>query len=529
MPDLPKSLAVLLEGTPVVAARGGLDVPIGAITHDSRLAGPGVLFVAYRGVYQDVHQYIPDALARGAAACVVERPIAELVGAYDVPADAVLVQVPEARLARGLMASALYDHPSRQMAVVGITGTDGKTSTTLLLHAMLDAAERKAGMVSTVSAKIGASEVPTGLHTTTPEPEDLQAFLASMVEQGLEVAVLEVTSHGLHQRRTAGVSFDIAVITNITRNEALEYHGTFEEYREAKALLFHSLQLEPATPGVTRTAVLNAADPSFAHLSAIPAARRITYRTSGTADFHAKSIVHTPSGLAFTAVTPYGPLRVKSPLLGAYNVANILAAMAAAYALEAPAGALQAGVEAVSAIPGRMEGIDEGQPFTAIVDFAHTPNALRNALTTAHELVGPTGRVVAVFGCAGLRDPGKRAAMGRHAGELADFSYITAEDPRTEDLGQIMSAVADGVRQAGGREGTDYACVPDRFEAIRSACDGARPQDVVIVCGKGHEQSMCFGETEYEWDDRSALRAVLRGETYGRLPTAGSESDSADR
>jgi UDP-N-acetylmuramoyl-L-alanyl-D-glutamate--2,6-diaminopimelate ligase len=181
---------------------------------------------------------------------------------------------------------------------------------------------------------------------------------------------------------------------------------------------------------------------------------------------------------------------------------------------------MREGVDAVAGIPGRMEAIDEGQDFAAIVDFAHTPNALTNALSTAHELVGPTGRVLAVFGCAGLRDPGKRRVMGRHAGELADFTYITAEDPRTEDLQAIMAEVAEGVEQAGGREHVDFSCVPDRFEAIRMACGAARPADVVIVCGKGHEQSMCFGDTEYAWDDRDAVRAALRGDRYGELPTA---------
>ncbi len=528
MAPSPKPLAELLADVSVVDSRGDMATLIKGMTHDSRLVEPGYLFVAYKGVYQDVHRYIPDALSRGARAVLVERSLSELAAEMELSGDSVLVQVRDARLARGLGASALHDHPSRELAVIGVTGTDGKTSTALLLCEMLAAAGRSPGVISTVSARIGPSEVATGLHTTTPEPEQVQAFLAEMVSKQHDVAVLEVTSHGLRQHRTAGVDFDVAVVTNITRNEALEYHGTFEEYREAKAMLFRSLQTSRDKPGITKTAVLNAADPSFARLCAISAARRITYSAAGPADFGAAQIVHTPRGVEFTAVTPCGELRVRSGLLGAYNVANVLAAMAAAHALEVPPAAWVAGVAAVNAIPGRMELVDEGQRFIAIVDFAHTPNALWNALTTAHELVGPTGRVIAVFGCAGLRDPGKRLAMGRHAGELADFTFITAEDPRTEDLGSIMASVAEGVKDAGGREGSDYACIPDRFEAIRLACLAARDADVVIVCGKGHEQSMCFDETEYEWDDRVALRAALRGERHDVLPTAGFAQQGCD-
>ncbi|RIL10095.1 UDP-N-acetylmuramoyl-L-alanyl-D-glutamate--2,6-diaminopimelate ligase [bacterium] len=516
----PVPLHALLAGVDVVAADGDLDVAVGRITHDSRRVTPGTLFVAYAGVYEDVHRYLPDAVARGAAAALVERPPDALRAAWGIDAAVPLVQVADARRARALVAAALFGHPSRHLAVVGVTGTDGKTTTSTLIHAMLRAAGRRAGLVSTVAAHIGDEAVDTGLHVTTPEPEDLQAFLAAMHAHDTDVAVLEVTSHGLAQHRVTGVKFDVAVITNVT-HESLEYHGTFEAYTEAKALLFHMLAETPPYPGVHKTAVLNAGDPSFARFRAIPVARQLTYSLTGPADFRARDLRHSAGGLAFTADTPVGPVDVRSRLVGHYNAANILAAMAAAHALGLDADAWRAGVAAVEGIPGRMQAIDGGQPFLALVDFAHTPNALRSALATARELVGPMGRVIAVFGCAGLRDPAKRGDMGRVAAAMADLTIVTAEDPRTEDPAAIVDQIARGLADAGGVEGETFWREVDRGTAIRRACATAEPADVVIVCGKGHEQSMCFGTIEYPWDDRDAVRAALAGEPYGALPTAG--------
>jgi UDP-N-acetylmuramoyl-L-alanyl-D-glutamate--2,6-diaminopimelate ligase len=285
-------------------------------------------------------------------------------------------------------------------------------------------------------------------------------------------------------------------------------------------MLFHALIESPAKAGVVKTAVLNASDPSFEHMRSIPVARQVTYSVVEPADYGVDRVRHDPSGLRFTALTPPGRLEIRSSLLGAYNAANILAAMAATGALGLGPESWAAGVAAVHGIPGRMEVIDEGQGFLAIVDFAHTPNALEHALGTAHEMVGPRGRVIAVFGCAGLRDPGKRLEMGRVAAETADLTVVTAEDPRTEDLDAVLATIAQGIRSGGGREGTSYWLVRDRAEALRHACRLASPGDVVISCGKGHEPSMCFGNTEYPWDDRAALRAALRGEDYSGLPTA---------
>jgi UDP-N-acetylmuramoyl-L-alanyl-D-glutamate--2,6-diaminopimelate ligase len=317
----------------------------------------------------------------------------------------------------------------------------------------------------------------------------------------------------------AAVAFDVAVLTNIT-HEALEYHGTFEAYAEAKAMLFHALAQAPRKPGVAKTSVLNAADPAAARLRQVPVDRVLEYGVSLPAAFSAQNVRHTPAGLAFTARTPQGALELRTPLIGFYNAANILAAMAASSALGAGPEAWTAGVAAVPAIPGRMEPVTGGQSFTALVDFAHTPNALRQALTAVRELAASGGRVIAVFGCAGLRDPAKRPLMGRVAGELADVTVVTAEDPRSEDPAGIIGAIAGGLEAAGAREGRSYHRVADRFQAIRTAVGLARAGDVVIVCGKGHEQSMAFGDVEFPWDDRKALAAALAGASYGQLPTS---------
>ena len=530
-----KALKSLLSDVDGAVIHGDPSGQIGAITHDSRVAGPGTLFVAYHGVNQDVHAYLPDAFARGATAAIVERPVEELRAEYELPAGACLVVVPDARLARAHVAAALYDHPSRALHVVGVTGTDGKTTTSTLIDAILRAAGLSVGLVSTVAARIGDTALDTGLHVTTPEPEDLQRYLAMMRDEGAEAAVVEVTSHGLAQHRAAAVAFDVGVLTNIT-HEAIEYHGSFDAYRDAKAMLFWALEEADERhpddePTLQPTAVLNMDDPSGVAFLEIPTERYLRYAVrehpEREVDFRTVEIEHSPSGLVIEAETPEGVVKLRSPLVGGYNASNILAAVAAASALGVKPAAWVEGVAAMKGISGRMERIDGGQSYMAIVDFAHTPNALEHALMAARELVATDGRVIVVFGCAGLRDPSKRVLMGQAAGRLADVTIVTAEDPRTEDLDAIIDVVAVGLREVEAIEGGSSAShvferVPDRGAAIQRACDLASHGDVVIVCGKGHEQSMCFGETEHPWDDREALAAAVRGVAQPRgLPTGG--------
>jgi UDP-N-acetylmuramoyl-L-alanyl-D-glutamate--2,6-diaminopimelate ligase len=547
----------------VVSVSGDLDVEIAGITSDSRRVVPGLLFVAYVGVGADGHRYVDDAIARHAAAVVGERPLTGLA----VP----FVQVADGREALAWLSAAWYGHPSRAMRVVGITGTDGKTTTANLLFSILRAAGRRVGLISTVNAAIpaggaessGDTLYDTGLHTTTPDALDVQRYLALMREAGSTEAILEITSHGLAQHRVTGCEFDVAVITNIT-HEHLDYHGSYQAYREAKAMLFRALEKSKRKPGTPKTSVLNRDDSSFGPLSQIPAERMLTYGIADAAhsahgpfghsgetgagleagaplpegeqhfSLTATNIRHTPAGSEFDVQLAAGPSpgrvlarwQLLTPLVGDFNVYNVLAAAGAALALSVNVPAIQEGARALAAVPGRMEKVDRGQAFTAIVDFAHTPNALARALEAARDLIPSlpesrrpsVGRVIVVFGCAGLRDREKRRLMGEVAARLADISILTAEDPRTENLDAIMAETADALARAGRIEGRDFARAADRQHAIQLAVRRARPGDVVIVCGKGHEQSMCFGDTEYAWRDQDALAWALDTERGANVP-----------
>jgi UDP-N-acetylmuramoyl-L-alanyl-D-glutamate--2,6-diaminopimelate ligase len=432
------------------------------------------------------------------------------------------------------------------MRVVGVTGTDGKTTTSNLLYHLLGAAGLHPGMISTVGARIGRDELDTGLHVTTPDAPDVQRYLAQMAAAGCQAAVLEATSHGLHQGRVAAVDFDVAVVTNIT-HEHLDYHGTWEAYLAAKALLLHSLRESAHKPvpgwgesarmiaGPTgpkdvqpKVAVLNADDASYPHLRAIPTDWTISYGLDdGAADVRAVDIVFEPARTTFKAMTPAGQARVELPLPGRFNVYNALAALGAGLALGLPLDGLAAALAAMPGVDGRMERIERGQDFVAMVDFAHTPISLQRALEAVRPMT--TGRVIAVFGSAGLRDVQKRSLMAETALRLADMTILTAEDPRTESLDLILEQMAEGARQAGGVEGCNFLRIPDRTAAIAAAVEMARPGDVVIACGKGHEQSMCFGQVEHPWRDQTVLAWALErrlGKTDApapfQLPTSAS-------
>jgi UDP-N-acetylmuramoyl-L-alanyl-D-glutamate--2,6-diaminopimelate ligase len=498
------------------------DVEISAITVDSREVAEGALFVAVPGTNVDGHAFIEAAVDAGAAAVVGERALSELASAPAVP----YVQVPDAREAFGRLSAAWHGFPARRMTLIGVTGTDGKTTTVNLIHALLTADGHRTGMISTVNARIGERSSSTGLHVTTPPANEIQGYLTDMVEAGMTHAVLEATSQGLAQHRLVGCDFDVAVVTNVT-HEHLDYHGSMEAYLAAKARLFRALNTAHRKDGQSKVAVLNADDPiSFDYLQRLPADVQLNYGVdNAAADVVARDVTHDASGLAFTLMAPWGECDLRSPLVGFYNVHNILAAVTAALVLEVPLSTIAATLAEFKGVPGRMERIDEGQAFTAIVDFAHTPNALRRALETARDLTAPEGRTIVVFGSAGLRDREKRRLMGEVAAIYADLTVITAEDPRTESLDEIMAAIAKPLLAAGRREGVEFWRVVDRGAALRHAVSLARPGDVVLTCGKGHEQSMCFGATEYPWDDRRALRLALRGQTLDTLPTAGENGE----
>ena len=507
-----KSLQDLLASLPadqILATSGELSAPITApVVESNHEVQPGGLFVARAGQSTDGHRFIPAAIAAGAAAIVGETEQPNLPLPY--------IRVKSAGHVLGLLAAAYHDFPSRKLIVIGVTGTDGKTTTCHLLHSIFKyVSDIKAGYISTISADFGAETSATGLHVTTPSAPRIQAYLAKMVEAGRTHCILEMTSHGLAQGRLNGVDIDIAVLTNVM-HEHLDYHGSWKDYRAAKAIIFRMLQTAWRKPAVDKISVINADDPSFAYFSAIPADRRATYSIEKQSVYRASDIEYAPSATRFLVADQAFSMR----LLGEFNIANALAAISAARALGLGWDVIKEGIAAVDLIPGRMERIEEGQDFIAMVDFAHTPNALKRALEAGRSMLAPGKRLIAVFGSAGLRDVEKRRLMAETSAQLADMTVLTAEDPRTESLDEILAMMAAGCIDQDGVEGETFMRIPDRGEAIYAACQMAGAGDLVMACGKGHEQSMCFGRTEHPWDDRAALRSALRGAPLSTLPTA---------
>lgn len=511
-------LSELLREFPYPYTLTNGEAEISGIASDSRSVRTGGLFVALEGGMVDGHKFIPAALEAGAMAVVGTKPMQRMRVPY--------LQVSDSRKALPYLAAAFYGHPARRLTMIGVTGTDGKTTTTNMIYQILQAARLKAGMISTINAVIGEQVLDTGFHVTTPDAPDVQHYLAQMVEAGLTHVVLEVTSHGLAQYRVDACEFDVAVVTNIT-HEHLDYHGSYESYRSAKARLFINLNsTQPKPQGNPRAAVLNRDDTSFDYLFHVTTGSPVSYGFHPEADIRPEQIEHVPEGIRFMVAGKERKFPIACHLLGDFNISNCLAAITTTvYCLGISIDAAQEGIALVQTVPGRMERIDLGQDITAIVDFAHTPNALQNALQTVRQI--SHGRVIAVFGAAGLRDRQKRKMMAETSIELADLTVLTAEDPRTELLGDILDEMSAGADARGGIEGQTYWKVPDRGEAIRFAISLAHPGDVVIACGKGHEQSMCFGDIEYAWDDRVAMRAALSewlgisGPKMPYLPTQG--------
>ena len=507
----------------------GPDVALTGFTEKSGEVGPGMAFVARVRAGSDGHPYIADALARGARLILAQRPPAE--AGVTVPPGIAYLTVPDTAAAQAWLAAAWEGFPSRDLVVIGVTGTDGKTSTANILHAILRATGLRAGLLSTIRAVIGDEEEPLALHVTTPEAPVVQRYLRRMVDAGLTHVVLEATSHALAQSRVAAVAFDVAVVTNIT-HEHLDYHGSYEAYFAAKRRLFAALLDDPlrvpsanphkaATP---RTAVLNYDDASYAPLAAFLAGQPVDVRAYGqrpgetALDAWVESVTYEPAAtrLRLGLRGEAEALPIVSTLVGAFNVDNMLAASATAAALGIAPEAIRAGLEAVRALSGRMERIDCGQSFLVLVDFAHTPNALDRAIGAARRMTGDGGRVIAVFGSAGKRDVAKRRIMAEVSAWTADLTVLTAEDPRTESLDAILAAMAEAAQAAGGAEGTTFWRAPDRGRAIYLALSLARAGDVVLICGKGHEQSMAFGAVEYPWDDRAATLAALNALLAGQ-------------
>lgn len=505
----------------------GPDVAIQMFTEKTSEVTPGSSFVARVRTGSDGHPYIGKAIELGATFVLAQKPAAAL--GLTLPENVVYWQVSDTAETLAWLSAAWYRFPSRQLVMIGVTGTNGKTSTVDLIRGILQAADCKIGMISTLQAIIGNYQEALELHVSTPEAPVVQRYLRQMVDAGMTHCILETTSHGLAQHRVTAVEFDVAVITNIT-HEHLDYHGSFEAYAQAKERLFRNVAgNDPMShkPGaVTKTAVLNLDDSAYPRLAAIPAPRQISYSLQNpTADLYVSDLVTDPNGSSFTLHLAGQTLPVRSPLLGIFNVANMLAATGAAQALGVTPEAIQNGLQAVGQIHGRMHQIQRGQAFIVHVDFAHTPDGLEKAIQAARGILdqmGRNGRIITVFGSAGKRDPEKRRMMAEISTRLAERTVLTAEDPRTESLDDILAAMAAGCQAEGGVEGETFWRIPDRGQAIYFALGLARPEDFVLVAGKGHEQSMCFLTTEYPWDDIDATEAALDAFLAGRpMPNLG--------
>lgn len=512
---------------PQPPAYGGPDVSLTRLVEHTDNVEPGACFVARVRATSDGHRYIPLAAEKGASLIVGQRAPADLE--FDIPYGVPYLHVEDTARTLAWLAGAWERFPARHLVTIGITGTDGKTTTANILYEVLRAAEVRAGLLSTLRAALDEREEPLGLHVTTPEAPVVQRYLRQMVDAGLTHCVLEATSHGLAQRRVGAVDFDVAVVTNIT-HEHLDYHGSYEAYFAAKATLFEKVAQNawPVETGnrfkreMTKTVILNRDDASFPRLAAIPAARRLTYAVEEAADVTAQNVRFEAGTTRFILRLPEAEVPTVAHLAGNFNVYNMLAAAATAHALGVAPAPIRQGLEGVRALSGRMEQVEEGQPFLTIVDFAHTPNALEQSIAAARRLIPDGGRVIAVFGSAGLRDVEKRGLMAEISAREADLSVLTAEDPRTESLEAILEMMAAGCRREGGVEGESFWRIPDRGRAIYHALALAGPQDAVLICGKGHEQSMCFGTTEYPWDDVEATRTALRAMLAGRpMPDLG--------
>ena len=490
----------LLDGVEMSAQSGNPQIT--GVEYDSRWVKPGNVFVAMRGESSDGNRFVEQAIAAGAVAVVTDSDVAPMKVAW--------AKVPHGRRALAAVSANYYRRPAEKLAITGITGTNGKSTTAFLLESILRAAARKTTLIGTIEYHLAGRVLPAP--HTTPEPLGLQRLFSEAVENGATEVAMEVSSHALVQQRTFGIAFDVAVFTNLTRDH-LDYHKTMDEYFAAKRLLFARSQ-----SGWPRVAVLNIDDEIGLQLVKFCKEQGTRVVTYGLArgDFHATKIEVSSRNTSFDLVTPHGTVAIKSPLIGRVNIYNMLAASAAAWSRDCNLESISAGVEALMRVPGRFERVDCGQPFTVVVDYAHTDDALRNLTSLAREFVKPAnGRVITVFGCGGDRDRSKRPLMGEAAGKGSDFVVLTSDNPRSEDPLAIINDAIVGLQ----RSGIKYLTEPDRRAAVHFAVSEARPGDIVLVAGKGHEQMQITRRGTIPFDDRQVAAEALRALGYERSIT----------
>jgi UDP-N-acetylmuramoyl-L-alanyl-D-glutamate--2,6-diaminopimelate ligase len=497
----------LLSCLPLKEIRGDAKIEVKGLAYHSAAVHEGFLFAAIRGLKDDGTRYVADALTRGARALLVDRPL-EVQGP-------VQVVVPDVREALARLAAAFHGNPAASLTLIGITGTNGKTTTSYLLESILAEAGLKVGVMGTVNYRFQGRVFPAP--TTTPESLDLQRHLRDMREAGVTHAVLEVSSHALDLQRVRGCDFDVALFTNLTRDH-LDYHRSMDEYLRAKQLLFTQCLRESKKE--RRFAVVNLDDPKGEGLRRIACGTAFGYGLERRGDLWAERYRESPDGLQFRFITPRGSLEGESPLIGRHNLYNLLAAASVAEVLEVSPRAILAGIAGLRRVPGRLERVPGGEGVRVFVDYAHTPDALERALETLRP--APGKRLIVVFGCGGDRDRGKRPEMGRVASTGSDLAIITSDNPRTEDPLRIVEEVEQGVfplarkkydtpPPAGGWEEPGYLVIPDRRAAIRAAVGAARSGDMVLIAGKGHEDYQILGREKVHFDDREEAAQALAG------------------
>jgi UDP-N-acetylmuramoyl-L-alanyl-D-glutamate--2,6-diaminopimelate ligase len=489
----------LLDGAEVLFQSG--NPAVAGVEYDSRRVRPGTVFVAMKGETSDGNRFIDQAIASGAVAIVSDS-------ADETPrAGVAWAQVAQGRRALARLSANFYKRPAERIANTGITGTNGKSTTAFLIESILRAAGRKTALVGTIEYHVAGKILPAP--HTTPEALELNRLLSEGLELGVTEAVMEVSSHALEQQRVFGIPFDVAVFTNLTRDH-LDYHGTMEDYFRAKQVLFEGCGTEPP-----RAVVLNIDDECGRQLVKVCKKKSAIVLTYGlmAGDFHAESVEITPNGTRFQMVTPAEKIAMWSPLIGNVNVYNVLAASAAGYARDCSAEAIAKGIFDLSSVPGRFERVDCGQPFTVVVDYAHTDDALRNLTALARDFVaraGLKGKVITLFGCGGDRDRAKRPLMGEAAGKGSDFVVLTSDNPRSEDPLAIMNDAVVGLQKSGVK----YSMEPDRRKAIAFALQQATPGDIVLLAGKGHEKVQITKDGTIPFDDIDVARENLKALGY---------------
>ena len=485
-------LAALVKGAEVI----GVDKEITSIQHDSRKAEAGTLFVAIPGVHVDGHTFIPQAVQQGAVAVLTTRRDAE------VPEGVSLLVVPELQSALDAMVPYFHDYPARSMRIIGITGTNGKTTTSYITRAILRHAGKKVGLIGTIQIMIEDEVLP--IHNTTPDVVELQNTLALMRDKGMDAVVMEVSSHALDQNRVAGIEFDTAVFTNLTQDH-LDYHKTMENYKLAKAKLFEHVSEQGEKQG--KTAVVNIDDAAGQTMLDHASCDHLTYGIhAADAALRATDIDVRADGAHFTLNhESFGKMPLALHITGIFNVYNVMSAVGAALAEHIAPEHIRAVLESFTAVPGRFELVKAGQDFSVIVDYAHTPDGVENVLKTAREIA--KRKIIAVFGCGGDRDRTKRPIMGRLAAELADVVIATSDNPRSEDPNFILSEVEAGVKEKIGSK--HHELIPDRHEAIFRAIELAETDDIVVILGKGHEDYQILKDKTIHFDDREQARAAI--------------------